>query len=35
VFVVGLTTRLAGVPAWQEAGKGHDQILRELASVRV
>jgi uncharacterized protein len=35
VFVVGLTSRLAGVPAWQEAGKAHDQILRELANVRV
>jgi predicted hydrocarbon binding protein len=35
VFLLGLTARLAGVPAWQEAGKSHDQILRELANVRV
>jgi predicted hydrocarbon binding protein len=32
VFVIGLTTRLAGVPGWLDAGKNHDQILRELAS---
>ncbi|MFO0937371.1 MAG: V4R domain-containing protein [Gemmataceae bacterium] len=34
-FIVGLTTRLAGVPAWMENGKNHEQILRELANVRV
>jgi predicted hydrocarbon binding protein len=35
VFLVALTNRLAGVPAWMESGKTHDQILRELANVRV
>lgn len=35
VFVIGLTSRLAGIPAWQAAGKTHDQIVRELATVRV
>ncbi len=34
-FVVGLTTRLAGVPAWLDAGKTHRQVLTELATVRV
>lgn len=34
VFVVGLASRLAGVPAWIESGKTHEQILKELASVR-
>ncbi|MGL4423191.1 MAG: V4R domain-containing protein, partial [Gemmataceae bacterium] len=35
VFVIGLSNRLAGVPAWQEAGKSHEQILKELANLRV
>jgi uncharacterized protein len=35
LFLLALTSRLAGVPAWQDAGKTHDQILRELANVRV
>jgi uncharacterized protein len=35
LFVIGLATRLAGVAAWQEAGKNHEQILKELVNLRV
>jgi predicted hydrocarbon binding protein len=34
-FLVGLTSRLAGVPNLQESGKSHEQILKELINVRV
>lgn len=34
-FIVGLTSRLAGVPNLLQAGKTHEQILKELANVRV
>lgn len=34
-FIVGLTSRLAGIPAWLEAGQSHDAIVAELANVRV
>jgi predicted hydrocarbon binding protein len=34
-FVVGLAPRLAGVRGWVEGGKTHDQVVAELATVRV
>jgi len=34
-FILGLTSRLAGVSALQDAGKSHEQILKELINARV
>jgi len=34
-FIIGLAARLAPVPSWLENGKKHDDIVRELANVRV
>jgi uncharacterized protein len=33
-FVVGLTQRLAGARGWVDAGKAHEEIVAELATVR-
>ena len=34
-FVVGLATRLTGARGWVEGGKTHDQVVAELAAIRV
>lgn len=34
-FVVGLATRLTGARGWVESGKTHDQVVAELAAIRV
>ena len=34
-FVIGLSARLAGVPNLLTGGKKHDQILKELANIRL
>ncbi|MBA4187533.1 MAG: hypothetical protein C0467_05885 [Planctomycetaceae bacterium] len=34
-FLIGLTQRLSAARAWVDAGKNHEQVVAELASVRV
>jgi predicted hydrocarbon binding protein len=34
-FVLGLTPRLAGARGWVDSGKNHEQVVAELAAIRV